>query len=85
MEQVSIEQARRTLGEIVDRARLADQVTLITRQGKPAAVVVSAGSYEAMLAIMADAATEQAEKTRAEVLAAHRAVRDTETKGETNA
>ena len=46
MEQVSIEEARRTLGEIVDRARLADQATLITRQGKPAAVVVSLARYE---------------------------------------
>ena len=49
MEQASIEEARRTLGEIIDRARLADQPTLITRQGKPAAVVVGAEAYEAML------------------------------------
>ena len=40
MDTVSIEQARKALGEIVDRARLAGQPTLITRQGKPAAVVV---------------------------------------------
>lgn len=46
MEQVSIEEARRTLGEIVDRARLAGQATVITRQGKPAAVVVSLERYE---------------------------------------
>lgn len=46
MEQVSIEEARRTLGEIVDRARLADQATLITRQGKPAAVVINVDWYE---------------------------------------
>jgi len=46
MEQVSLEQARRTLGEIVDRARLAGQATLITRQGKPAAVVVNVERYE---------------------------------------
>jgi len=49
MEQVSIEAARRTLGEIIDRARLADQVTLITRQGKPAAVVVNVESYDLLL------------------------------------
>ena len=46
MEQVSIEEARRTLGEIVDRARIADQATLITRQGKPAAVVVNLDWYQ---------------------------------------
>ena len=46
MEQVSIEEARRGLGEIVDRARLAYQPTLITRQGKPAAVVVNLQWYE---------------------------------------
>jgi prevent-host-death family protein len=40
MEEASIEAARRTLGEIVDKARLASQPTLITRQGRPAAVVV---------------------------------------------
>lgn len=48
MEQVSIEQARLKLGEIVDRARLADQATLITRQGKPAAVVVNVEWYRAV-------------------------------------
>jgi prevent-host-death family protein len=41
MEQISIEDARRTLGEIVDQARLAGRPTVITRQGRPAAVVVS--------------------------------------------
>jgi prevent-host-death family protein len=46
MDTVSIEQARRALGEIVDRARLAGEPTLITRQGKAAAVVVPVGWYE---------------------------------------
>jgi prevent-host-death family protein len=46
MDEASIEQARRKLGEIVDRARLADQFTTITRQGKPAAVVVSVEWFE---------------------------------------
>jgi prevent-host-death family protein len=45
MDEASIEQARLKLGEIVDRARLADQFTVITRQGKPAAVVVSVDWY----------------------------------------
>lgn len=49
MDEVGIEQARRTLGEIVDRARIAEQQTRITRQGKPAAVVVSAKWYDAAL------------------------------------
>ena len=54
MEQVSIEEARRTLGEIVDRARLADQTTLIPRQGKPAAVVISIEWYEQARALISD-------------------------------
>jgi prevent-host-death family protein len=45
MEQVSLDQARRTLGEIVDRARLTGRATLITRQGKPAALVISIDRY----------------------------------------
>jgi len=57
MDQTSIEEARRTLGEIVDRARLADQATLITRQGKPAAVVVNVEWYEHAKALIA--ATEK--------------------------
>jgi prevent-host-death family protein len=55
MEAIGLEEARRTLGEIVERARLTDQVTLITRNGKPAAVVVNADSYEAMLGTIAAA------------------------------
>lgn len=55
MEQVSIEAARRTLGEIVDRARLANQVTLITRQGKPAAVVANVEWYEEARALIVTA------------------------------
>jgi prevent-host-death family protein len=45
VETVSIEEARRTLGDLVDRARLADEPTLITRHGKSAAVVVNADWY----------------------------------------
>lgn len=47
MDEMSIEQARPKLGEIADRARLAGQPTLLTKQGKPAAVVVSVDWYEA--------------------------------------
>lgn len=50
--EASIEQARLKLGEIVDRARLADQFTVITRQGKPAAVVVNVDWYETVKADM---------------------------------
>lgn len=39
---MGIEEARKMLGEIVDRARLRNEHTHITRQGKPAAVVVGA-------------------------------------------
>ena len=46
MQEASIESARLKLGELVDRARLAEQPTLITRQGKPAAVVVSVAWYD---------------------------------------
>jgi prevent-host-death family protein len=52
--EASIEQARLKLGEIVDRARLADQFTVITRQGKPAAVVVNVDWYETVKAKLAE-------------------------------
>jgi prevent-host-death family protein len=45
MDEYSIERARRALGEVVDRARYAGEPSMITRQGKPAAVVVSAEWY----------------------------------------
>lgn len=51
MDQRSIEETRRTLGEIVDRARLADQPTEITRQGKPAAVIVGVDWYDAFMSV----------------------------------
>jgi prevent-host-death family protein len=47
MKSASIEEARRTLGDLVDRARLVGEPTLITRHGRPAAVVVGADWYEA--------------------------------------
>jgi prevent-host-death family protein len=41
-----VEEGRRTLGEVVDLARLAGEPTMITRNNKPAAVVVSADWYQ---------------------------------------
>jgi prevent-host-death family protein len=49
MEQVSIEEARRTLGDLVDRARMTGEPTMITRYGKPGAVLVSADEYQRIL------------------------------------
>ncbi len=46
MDEISIEEARPKLGELVDRARLAGQATVITRHGKPAAVIVPVGWHE---------------------------------------
>jgi prevent-host-death family protein len=45
METVTLEEGRRTLGDLIDRARLAGEPTMITRYGKPGAVVVSADWY----------------------------------------
>jgi len=41
MRAVSVEEARAGFGDLVDRARLVGEPTLITRYGRPAAVVVS--------------------------------------------
>jgi prevent-host-death family protein len=46
MEAVSLEAARKNLGDLIDRARLAGEPTMITRYGKPGAVVVSADWYQ---------------------------------------
>lgn len=46
-ESIGIERARQQLGELVDRARLAGHHTLVTRQGKPAAVIVPVGWHRA--------------------------------------
>lgn len=46
METVQIEAARRTLGELVDRARLAGEPTMILRNRTPAAVLVPVGWYD---------------------------------------
>jgi prevent-host-death family protein len=39
MDEISIEDARPKLGDLVDHARIAGQSTVITRYGKPAAVL----------------------------------------------
>lgn len=38
--EVGIEVARAKLGDLVDRARLAGEVTILTRNGTPAAAIV---------------------------------------------
>lgn len=68
MEQKSIEEARRTLGEIVDLARLAGQPTEITRQGKPAAVVVPVDWYRSFVSARQDVAASAREAMRGMVI-----------------
>jgi prevent-host-death family protein len=53
MESLSIEDARRQLGDLVDRARIAGEPTLIMRYRKAAAVIVSADWYERAAAAVA--------------------------------
>lgn len=50
---MGIEQARNALGELVDRARMTGEHTVITRNGKPAAVVVSVEFLEEARAALA--------------------------------
>ena len=45
MKSVNIEDARKILGDLVDRARIADEPVLIMRYNKPAAVLVGADWY----------------------------------------
>ena len=59
MDEISIERARVTLGEVVDRARFTDEPTMITRYGKPAAVIVSADWLSAALEYIEHAAEQQ--------------------------
>ena len=60
MDEVSLHRARDTIGEIVDRARLSGTPTMITRQGKAAAVVVSVPWYEDALSRIAPPPAEPA-------------------------
>jgi antitoxin (DNA-binding transcriptional repressor) of toxin-antitoxin stability system len=52
---VQIEEARRTLGDLVDWARLAGEPALILRYRTPAAVLVPVGWYEEAESLMASA------------------------------
>jgi prevent-host-death family protein len=54
MDEMGIEEARLKLGDIVDRARLAEEATMITRHGKPAAVVVPVGWWLARDGLVRD-------------------------------
>lgn len=54
MEETGIERARNQLGCIVDKARFTGEATTITRQGKPAAVLVSSDWYAAVMALLAE-------------------------------
>jgi prevent-host-death family protein len=53
MDQVGIEKARTSLGELVDRARFTGEPATITRQGKRVAVLVSSDWYDRAEALMA--------------------------------
>lgn len=55
MEAVQIEAARRSLGDLVDRARIAGEPTLIMRYRKPGAVLVPVAWYEAATAALGSA------------------------------
>ena len=59
MDTVSIEEARRKLGEIVDRVRFTDEPTIITRQGKTAVFVVSSDWYRAAFHALAEHGKER--------------------------
>ena len=48
MKSTNIEDARKILGDLVDRARIAGEPVLITRYNKPAAVLVGADWYSRM-------------------------------------
>jgi antitoxin (DNA-binding transcriptional repressor) of toxin-antitoxin stability system len=50
---VQIEEARRTIGELVDLARLAGEPTMILRNRKPGAVLVPVTWYEQAAAVLA--------------------------------
>lgn len=54
MEETTLEKARGILGEIVERARVNGETTLITRYGVPAAVIVNADWYESALSFLGE-------------------------------
>lgn len=59
MEEMSIVQARKALGEIVDRAGLTDTPIRIRRRSRRAVVVVSEEWYEKASAALAEKEQEQ--------------------------
>ena len=63
MDEVSLHRARSTIGEIVNKARYSETPTLITSQGKPAAVVVSVPWYRDALTRAASPATSATGET----------------------
>ena len=54
MEELGIEEARRKLGDIINRARIAGERTVITRNGTPAVVVVPVEWYLKVRQAMGD-------------------------------
>ena len=54
MEEMGIDGARRDLGGIVNRALIAGEHTLITRAGKPAAVIVPVEWHEKAVAALGE-------------------------------
>jgi prevent-host-death family protein len=62
VEEIALEQARATLGDLVDRARLQGSPTLITRHGRPAAVLVGSDWYERAAAALAGAEGQPGER-----------------------
>lgn len=74
MKEIGIEDARRQLGEIIDRARLAGEHAIVTRQGKPAAVVVGYDWLVAVASLIEDAARLEEYRERAAALRAGRRI-----------
>jgi len=68
MDEVSIETARRTLGEIVDKARFLGEVTMVTRQGKPTAVIVGAGWVDEVMTLLDELAEVEEYRDRSAAL-----------------
>ena len=58
MMEAGIEEARKELGGIVDRARWRGEPAVITRTGRPAAVVVPTDFCEHVQAALAEAAQD---------------------------
>lgn len=57
MKEIGIEDARRQLGDIVNRAQYRGEDTMITRNGKPAAFIVPVSWYASVNPDLADDGT----------------------------